>query len=243
MKKVREVPSFLIELPHSISHIILKRRYLLRNQKSEGVNPLRKDGSSSWLKTAIAPVSLSEPGETWNNAHTLSEKFQLEIGQHVYVEPASKVGIYASLFGDSQTEEPEAEPSSNDLQPRTHFGVGSTVKSNIGLGGGGLSFNPASPSMSAMSFLPAQAQQAIKDQTAQSKDVRCPMLYTLSGWMELSEVKRKMFETECAQVIKSGMNNHDTPVGEYSTLALVAIQSSTSRALKSFLHQALKPTE
>lgn len=240
MKKSQEVPSFLIELPHSISSIILRRRYLLRSQKSRVVNALKRSGSSAWIKVGIASSSLLEPNDTWNNAHMLADKFQVELRQQAYVEPSSKAGIYVSLFGENQVDDPASEPSANPSLPRISVGVGSTVKSNIGLGGAGYemtirSFTPAHPN----SFLPEQAQQAIKEQTALSKDVRCPLLYKLNGWTELSDVKRKMLETECAQIIKAGMNNHETPTGDYTTLALVASQASASRALKSFLHRAL----
>ena len=239
MKKSQEVPSFLIELPHSISSIILRRRYLLRSQKSRVVNALKRSGSSAWIKVGIASSSLLEPNDTWNNAHMLADKFQVELGQQAYVEPSSKAGIYVSLFGENQIDEPASEPSANHLSPRIPLGVGATVKSNIGLGGAGFemtrAFTPAAPN----SFLPEQAQQAIKEQTALNKDVRCPLLYKLSGWNDLSEVKRKMFETECAQIIKAGMHNRETPTGDYTTLALVASQASASRALKFFLHRAL----
>jgi len=241
MKKSQEVSSFLIELPHSISSIILRRRYLLRSQKSQVVNALKKSGSSAWIRAGIAASSLPEPHDTWNNAHMLADKFQVELGQQAYVEPSSKAGIYVSLFGEDQADEPAREPSANPFLPRISVGVGSTVKSNIGLGGAGFEmtryFTPAAP----YSFLPEQAQQAIKEQTALNKDVRCPLLYKLNGWKDLSDAKRKMFETECAQIIKAGMNNRETPTGDYTTLALVASQSSASRALKSFLHRALNP--
>lgn len=248
MKNPNKETAYLVELPHLLGQIVHKRRYLLRTLRTSNVGVVSRRGTSTWLKTVCIPNCDLIKEESWDGAHLIAARFLNEMSHEAYVEPAAKPGRYNALLElDNPKEVSPDELSTIHNSPATpdyasgaglHIGFGSGVRADIGLGGsfrlpGTSTFTPQA------NILPPQVEAIVNAKESLSKDMTCPMLYKLSGWSELSEVRKKMFETEAAQTIKAGLNAETAGASEITTLGLVVLQPSTSRALKTFLRESL----
>ncbi len=257
MKEKKQQPAYLLELPHAIRLIVMKRGHLLRSVKTRGLVALLKDGQNSWLQARIKLAADENQKETWDFAHELSRLIKLELNQEIYVEPASKAGQYHKLThaDDSSASHPGPDSQqSGRPAPFESFASGpnfSTAVSGLGatLNGPGLSpFALSQSNRSAiqsphLAIMPKLPTEQLHDTAKSDKiGVDCPALHDLPGWSDLTPIKQRMFETEAAQLIKNGLAvSPDMSGSEHSTLLLLRFQPTTSRALKAFLAKALQP--
>lgn len=257
MKEKSKDPVYLLEVPHPLRHIIMKRGHLLRSVRTRGIGTLNRSGENSWIQSRMKASGGEEAAESWDFAHELSRLFQTELSQEVYVEPGSKVGRYQALVRGSEDQNESAAEAAGRGSPHTpafNFGSGANFASGIsGLGMTGGVSSPFSLSSGHAGALPGVPDpvSAIKPkmpgeaQAGNAKSeigVECPSLRSLAGWETISPVKQRMFETESAQLIKKGLALEPgvaALTGETGTLHMLSMQPNASRQLKRFLAEAL----
>jgi hypothetical protein len=265
MKQSRKEPVFLLEMPHQLRHIIMKRSHMLRACRTRTLFNMGKGGPKSWLQAKLIPAPGESTLESWDKAHELAEKFKRELHQDVFVEPGSRAGRFHSMIEpearDNQDQNRTDHPFLPD-DPIAHtgfahgpltgvtgigggFGMGSN-RSSMGFGAGmGVDIHMPGAMGHQNSGLPPEVEALMANRPATNKsEFTCPAVRELSGWSELPQSRQQMFETEAAQLIKNGLSldtSGDLPHLERSTLALVRLQPNVSKMLKHFLDEALLP--
>lgn len=257
MKDKKQQPSYLLEFPHPLRLMVMRRGHLLRTIKTRGLVTLLKVGSSSWLLVRIKLAADQNQKETWDFAHELSRLVKLELNQEIYVEPASKIGQYHKLTHSANSGVAYPGPDSHLVSRRAQFeSFASGPNFSTAVSGSGATLNSPAlslpslnqsnnstvhcPHLATMPKLPAEQLQNMAK--TDKIGVDCPALHDLPGWSDLTPVKQRMFETEAAQLIKNGLAvSPDMSGSEHSTILLLRFQPTASKALKAFLAKALQP--
>jgi hypothetical protein len=261
MKKTRQEPVFLMEMPHSLRHMIMRRGLMLRSGRTRTLFVLGTGGQKSWLQATLIPSPAESTEESWDKAHELAGRFRCELLQDVFVEPASKAGRYQSLMQQPELEgagvNPHiASPARMPYEPNRLAGVGPSpqpgmgsefaigpTRNPVGFGGGmsipGLDLRLPSPVSYQKNGLPPDVEAFLSNvPSAKNAQLTCPLLYDLPGWSKLPESRQQMFETEAAQLIKQGLTlTPHMPHMQRSTLELIRVQPKVSKMLKQFLNE------
>jgi len=269
-KKERKEPVFLIEMPHALRHLVMKRGQMLRSGRTRTLFCLGKGGPKSWLEAKLTPNSGESGEEDWDKAHELADKFKRELHSDVYVEPAHTAGRYRATIVSASVE-PSFDPlSSNNgglsrhlinpslgCNPLSHFdayyarnGVGfAAAIFNVDSAFGG----PVKKPFWAYSVPDPMADlnrtlAPLANRKLRAREIRCSALYDLSGWIDLSDSKKLMFETESHQLIKSELmrgfgDNLPVALIGSSVVSMLVLQPEISRPLKQFLGHALEKNE
>ncbi|MBS1994643.1 MAG: hypothetical protein JSS83_29225 [Cyanobacteria bacterium SZAS LIN-3] len=93
----RKEPEFLIEMPHSLRHLIMKRGQMLRSGRTRTMFCLGKGGPKSWLQAKLIPNAGESTEENWDKAHEVAARFKRELHSDVYVEPANEFGRFKEM--------------------------------------------------------------------------------------------------------------------------------------------------
>jgi hypothetical protein len=96
-KKSCKEPVFLFEMPHSLSHLIMKRGHMLRGRRTRTLCCLGKGAEKSWLEAKLIVSPGDSIEETWDRAHDLAARFRRELHSDVYVEPAGEHGRFKDM--------------------------------------------------------------------------------------------------------------------------------------------------
>jgi hypothetical protein len=97
MKQSRKEPVFLLEMPHPLRHIIMKRGHLLRGDRTRTLCCMSKGGSKAWLEAKLIPSPGESAEENWDNAHGLAAKFKRQLHSDVYIEPTGDNGRFKEM--------------------------------------------------------------------------------------------------------------------------------------------------
>src|SRR5580693_5813423 len=108
MKKTRQEPVFLLEMPHALRHMIMRRGLMLRSSRARTLSCMNKGGPKAWLEAKLIVSPGESEEENWDKAHALAAKFKRELHADVYVEPASEFGRFKDLTSPHLPSEMEA---------------------------------------------------------------------------------------------------------------------------------------
>lgn len=241
-------PSFLIELPGNLRHIIMKRAYFLRALPTRKMFCLQKLGPMAWLE--ITPKEKSE-ANAWDICHGIAAKIKGELRQEAYVEPASIAGRhhYLTTPAEAQSDAFDFGSANNLLNQFNPYSQGRNANSLMdpmaaltgkgmsmpgfgsGLPGHGMNI-PGMPHIpSIQDFLPANAQGQ-----QQRPKLAFGAIKELPGWEELAENTKLMFEVEAALLAQEA--SAVMILGEVSLLFTIAAAPNISKKLKAFLEGA-----
>jgi hypothetical protein len=130
----RNEPSFLLEMPHAMRMLVMKRGHLLRSQRTRTLMCVGKGGQKSWLEASLILGGACGDTKEWDEAHSLAKKCKRELHCDIYVEPAQAEGRFKYLTT------PEGATDWSDpadfMSPGTdggHFGFGAGL--SMGAGG------------------------------------------------------------------------------------------------------------
>lgn len=137
MKEERKEPVFLLEMPHTIRHLIMKRGQMLRSGKTRTLMCVGKGDKHSWLEAKLIPSFGEHADENWNKAHELAERFKRELHTDVYVEPAGEKGRFKELTAPAEDDfGMGADFLNQDVGTDHDFGMGVNIGGSVmpGLG-------------------------------------------------------------------------------------------------------------
>ena len=97
MKDAKNEPVFLLEMPHTLRHLIMKRGHLLRSGRTRTLMCVGKSEAKSWLEAKLLPAAADDSKESWDSAHVLAERFKRELHNDIYVEPAGLHGRFRDM--------------------------------------------------------------------------------------------------------------------------------------------------
>jgi hypothetical protein len=104
--KSSKEPVFLLEMPNSLSHIIMKRGHMLRSGRpTRTLHCLGRCGKKSWLEARLIVPHGQSIEESWDRAHDLAARIKRELHSDVYVEPErehSRFKEVTSIFRASE---------------------------------------------------------------------------------------------------------------------------------------------
>jgi hypothetical protein len=130
----RTEPAFLLELPHAMRQLVMKRGYLLRSQRTRTLMCVGKGGQKSWLEAAL--ISKAGDGqnaeENWDSAHALAGKCKRELHCDVYIEPATSNGRFKYLTTPEETSD-----WMNPAELMGHGEDGNLFNMGVSMGGAG----------------------------------------------------------------------------------------------------------
>jgi len=231
MKNTRQEPVFLLEMPHALRHMIMRRGLMLRSGRTRTLCCMNKTGPKAWLEAKLILNAGESAQENWDKAHELSGRFKRELHADVYVEPACEFGRFKEMtspqlpleFDGADSFMPQIDapgfaphtgpgPSivpglSHDVATGFAIGHNSGNRDPFGMGAAGMPHIPDPM----RDILPPQVRQLMgtgryggqKPGGSKRLNLTFPALRELPGSSELSETKQKMFEVEAAQLHQS----------------------------------------
>lgn len=226
--KLKQEEAFLIELPHAVAQIALKRRYLLRSYRTNSVQQVAKTARTSWLRV-VKEASLG--GKTgWSFAYLLAEKIKHEFRQEAYVEPAHVDGRLKDILSPRPKAQPmKAKPFQNHAiihnDPFRDSVFLENQENSVCM--------PKLPTFE--SLLPPEARESLELFSSQSR-LCVSVLRETTGWLELEPWQQKMFEVEAALTLEQ-LYSATMSQSQYSrdSLTLLLSAGHCSEELMKFL--------
>ena len=193
MKETRKEPVFLLEMPHALRLLIMKRGYMLRSERTRTLMCVGKSDAKSWLEAKLISSSEHISANCWDEAHKLAARFKRELHKDVYVEPQELSGRFKDLTAVSEPEEydipadflPKSVDGSMGFGPEvgmgnamfpssgSQFGVGAGFGARRDFGGdmfgfGAGSMQPGMPNIPGMPHIPDPMKDLLPESVRQA---------------------------------------------------------------------------